>query len=74
MRCAWARLHVETVPVNTHRTRFTRVPVRCMYGQHVCYRIGILYHGMSREYGRRLTREIYRLLNIHGNLLPRKYR
>ena len=36
--CAWARLHVETVLVNTHRTRFTQVPVRCMY-RHMCYRV-----------------------------------
>ena len=54
--CARARLHIETVPVDTYRTRFTRVPVRCMYGP-VCYRIGILYNGMSRKHGRPLTRK-----------------
>ena len=26
--CARARLHVESVPVDTYRTRFTRVPVQ----------------------------------------------
>ena len=54
--CARARLHVEPLPVDTYRTRFTRVPVRCMYGP-VCYRIGILYHGMPRKHGRRSTRK-----------------
>ena len=54
--CARARLHVEPLPVDTYRTRFTRVPVRSMYGP-VCYRIGILYHGMPRKHGRRSTRK-----------------
>ena len=53
---ARSRLHVETVPVDTHRTRITRVPVRCIHGP-VYYRICILYHGMYREFGRRLTRK-----------------
>ena len=56
VRCARFRLHVETVPVNTYRTRITRVSVRCIHGS-VYYRICILCHGMYREYGRRLTRK-----------------
>ena len=32
MCCARSRLHVKTVPVNRHRTRITRVSVRCIHG------------------------------------------
>ena len=46
--CARSRLHVETVPVNTYRTRTTRVPIQCIHGP-MYYHIGTLCHGMYRD-------------------------